>query len=219
MKTISDIRLYKSSKSEKHASFAGKALNLSVRRIAMKLREQGFSLGGFDHLYLNFTTDRPEGTIELIDVADRYHPWYRYCDIGISQDDYGCLENDDYICRVHTKLTSALLSLSIGQEGASDIILTAVSEAQKGSQMLMRFKEKKTATGIATVYLRLSDNGEYRPLLCVTDANGSEKLRADLPPTVDLNTVGEIQLSNKKVTVKPRKNALAKPLEPISFEF
>ena len=84
--------------------------------------------------------------------------------------------------------------------------------------MLMHFKEKKSAKGIATIYLRLLDTRKYLPLLSVTDLEGNEIFNANLPETIDLNIIGEIQLSSKKVTVKPRKNVFAKGLEPISFE-
>lgn len=81
----------------------------------------------------------------------------------------------------------------------------------------MHYKEKKAAKGTATVLLRLLDNGKYFPLLYVADASGNEIFRADLSETLDLNTIGEIQLSGKKVTIKPRKNAFTKDLQPISF--
>ena len=214
MKRISDIRLYKSSEKENHIGFASKSLNIAVRRVAMKLREQNFSLGEFDHLYLNFTTCRPEGTIDLIDKVDSYHPWYRYCDIGVSQGEYEELGTDDCTDYVYTKMETVL----VGLFGSEEVVRKSIAEAKKGAEMLMRFKEKKAAKGIATIYLRLLENGKYLPLLCVTNLNGDEVFHADLPETIDLNIIGEIQLSSKKVTVKPRKNALSKGLEPISFD-
>ena len=56
---IKDIRLYKG---EQHSDssayslclFADKNLTATVFRIAMKLREQGFSMGDYDHLYIVF---------------------------------------------------------------------------------------------------------------------------------------------------------------------
>ena len=211
MKVISDIRLYKSSEKNNHSDISNKSLNLSVRRVVMKLREYGFSLGEYNHLYLNFTTLKAEGTIELIDRADPYHPWYRYCDIGISKAEYKKLENTDL---AFEKIKSALLNLY----NAKESIESAFAEAMNGSDMLMLFKTKESSTGVASVYLRLLDNGNYLPLLCVTDKSGNEVLRTDMPETLDLNTLGEIQLSSKKVTIKPRKNAFSKELQPISFE-
>lgn len=84
MKTISDIRLYKN-----HTAFGNKMLNAAIHRIVMKLREQHFSLEDFDHLYINFTTCDEEGSIRPSDQVDRYHPWYRNCDVGISTGNMG----------------------------------------------------------------------------------------------------------------------------------
>lgn len=54
--TIKDLRLYRGdqiSESEAYSLclFADKKLTATVFRIAMKLREQGFSMGDYDHLY------------------------------------------------------------------------------------------------------------------------------------------------------------------------
>lgn len=214
MKIISDIRLYKSSDVDKYVGLTNKSLNIAVSRVVMKLREQQFSLGEFDHLYVNFTTCIPEDKIELVDKIDSYHPWYRYCNIGVDKHDYEKL-NTDY---VFEKLKLILMSIFSSNENTEKIINTSFLEAQKGEEMLMCFKEKVTEKGTATIYLRLLDSGKYLPLLCVVDSDNNEILSEDLPETIDLNSLGEIQLSGKKVTVKPRKNALASALKPISFE-
>ena len=214
MKIISDIRLYKSSDVDKYVGLTNKSLNIAVRRVVMKLREQKFSLGEFDHLYVNFTVCIPEDKIELVDKIDSCHPWYRYCNIGVNKHDYEKL-NTDY---VFEKLKLILMSIFSLNENTEKTINTAFIEAQKGEEMLMCFKEKKTEKAKATIYLRLLDSGKYLPLLCVVDSDNNEILSEDLPETIDLNSLGEIQLSGKKVTVKPRKNALASALKPISFE-
>ena len=216
MKIISDIRLYKSSDIDNHMSFDNKSLNIVVRRVVMKLREQKFSLGEFDHLYVNFTVCIPEDKIELVDKIDSYHPWYRYCNVGVNQHDYEKLNvNTDY---VFEKLKLVLLNIFSKNENTDEIIKTSFFEAQKGEKMLMLFKEKKSAKATATIFLRLLDSGKYFPLLRVTDLDGQDLLCKDLPETFDLNIIGEIQLSTKKVTIKPRKNAFTMNLKPISFE-
>ena len=40
-----------------------------------------------------------------------------------------------------------------------------------------------------------------------------------MPASHELLQIGEIALSSKKVTVKPRKSVFAKDLAPITFEF
>ena len=74
-KIISDIRLFKSESQNEYGgyitnSFADKKLNAIVKRVVMKLRENEFSLGEFDHLYINFTTcDIPKS----IDLSDTFN--------------------------------------------------------------------------------------------------------------------------------------------------
>ena len=211
MKIISDIRLYKSSDVDKYVGLTNKSLNIAVRRVVMKLREQKFSLGEFDHLYVNFTVCIPEDKIELVDKIDSYHPWYRYCNIGVTQSEYENLT----IQLVYEKISLVLVNLF---NIAEDVIQDAITEAQKGSEMQMFFKEKKSTKATATIFLRLLDSGKYYPLLRVTDLDGQDLLCKDLPETIDLNIIGEIQLSAKKVTIKPRRNAFTTDLEPISFE-
>ena len=57
MAKISDIRIYRSNKENVSGynpeGFAGKKLNVIIRRIVMKLRESEVSLGEFHHLYVN----------------------------------------------------------------------------------------------------------------------------------------------------------------------
>ena len=211
MKIISDIRLYKSTELNNYTGIANKKLNIAARRVVMKLREYNFSLGEFDHLYLNFTTCKPKDSFELLDKVDPYHPWYRYCDIGVTQNEYDNLT----VQLVYEKICIVLVNIFNIAEG---VIQNVITEAQKGAEMRMLFKEKKSAKATATVYLRLLDSGKYLPQLRVTDLDGQDILCKDLPETVDLNSIGEIQLSGKTVTIKPRKNAFTTDLKPISFE-
>ena len=99
MKVILDIRLYKSSSKNKFGSFitesfGSKKLIATIKRIVMKLRENNFSFGEFDHLYINFTTCDIANEIELSDYIDKYHPWYRYCNIKVDVDLYSNLDSD-----------------------------------------------------------------------------------------------------------------------------
>ena len=100
-KPICDIRLYRSNienidGNSLPESFASPKLNIMITRMVMKLREKGFSLGDFDHLYINFTTCLEDGVLLPAKRSiDRYHPWFRYYDIGITQDRYLCLLQED----------------------------------------------------------------------------------------------------------------------------
>ncbi len=227
MKIISDIRLYRST----HPNADGnplpdggvcRTLCLTAQRIVMKLREKGFSLGEFTHLYINFTTCLSAGEIcAAARSVDAYHPWYRYYDVGVSGEEYALLASSMGSEIAVRGIRRVLKECFATDEEQKTLIDEAVSEAvEQGEAMLMRFKEKKSAKASAVIFLRLRDDGWYHPLLCVQDAQGNEILRRDLPPTRDFLPLGEIQLGAKRVTVKPRRNAPAQELkiESVSFE-
>lgn len=227
MKIISDIRLFKSEvenidgNSMPATCFACKKLNVILHRVVMKLRELGFSLGDFDHLYINFTICLPDGVSSPAKRSvDSYHPWFRYYDIGVSSGLYADLGSEEKIPFILSSAENILLTYFAPDEKTEEIIKNAFTEAlSKGGEMLMRFKEKKTEKATAVVYLRYFDDGCYHPLLCVYDLAGNEILHKALPSMPDLNPIGEIYLSGKRVSVKPRKNSFSKKLKPITFEF
>ena len=92
MKVISDIRIYRSmieniDGNSLPSGFDNKLLHITLHRIAMKLREKGFSLGDFDHLYINMTTCPVDDKISMAKrTIDRYHPFYRFYDAEVSQE-------------------------------------------------------------------------------------------------------------------------------------
>lgn len=223
LKPISDIRLYRSNipnidGNSLPSEFAPKQLNIIVTRIVMKLKEKGFSLVDYDHLYINFTTCLPNGEIAPSKRSiDAYHKWYRYYDVGVSVECYRNLESKSSVEFVIEQIKNVLNAYFCTETNCS--VKTCIEEAlNKGEDMLMLYKSKQTSKRKADIYLQLLDNGMYCPNLIVYDQNGVELLHQKLPCTLDLMSLGEIQLSNKKVVVKPRKNSLASQLEPLEFE-
>lgn len=225
MKIIKDIRLYKSELENIDGNslpqdFAPKTLNNTIHRVVMKLREQEFMLGDFDHLYLNFTPCVEKGTFQAANrTVDKYYPWYRYYDVGVDEETLGKLSTPEYNCTVLKLTKQTLLNCFAKNAVDEQKITTAFDEAiSKGESMLVKYKTKQGSKNTAIIYLRYLESTEYSPLLCVYDTNETEILRKDLPLTADLSSIGEIQLSGKRVTVKPRKNAFSKDLTPVSFD-
>ena len=224
-KIISDIRLYRSESRNEYGiyattPFADKKLNAIVQRVVMKLREGEFSLGEFDHLYINFTTcDIGEKTI-LSDYVDKYHPWYRYCLVHIEKDTYDkldSLENHDYIVQW---IRNILVTYFSSQDFDETCILSCVQQAVDQSEnMLMKFKEKISTNRKAVIFLRYLDSCKFHPLLRVFDAEDNLLFEKDLPEAVMLDYLGDIQVSPKRVTIKPRKNAFTAQVAPLVFEY
>lgn len=216
---IADIRLFRSEgrNSSGHfdmVSFGDKKLNAVVKRIVMKLREHGFSMGDFDHLYINFTL------CELSREVDRYHPWFRHCHVRVTREIYerlGTAESHEHIVRMIGDVLTAFFARGDFDEARiSDCIREAVTG---GEEMLVPFKEKTTAKRRVVIYLRFLDSCRYAPLLRVYDGEGALLLQRDLPQSVTLDHLGELQVGLKKVTVKPRKNAFTAGKKPIVFEY
>lgn len=217
-KLIADIRLYKSDAEHDCISFADKKLNAAVHRVVMVLREQGFSLGDFDHLYLNFTVNPTAGSIALSEEVDRYHPWYRYCTVSVEQAFFDRLPEDHAL--VLQWIGAVLASHFASEDFDGPRILDCVRQAaEQGEGMLMQYKEKVSATRRAVIFLRYLDSARYAPLLRVYDLEDRLLFEHDLPQAVTLDHLGELQVRAKRVAVKPRKNAFTGGKKPLVFEY
>jgi hypothetical protein len=71
----------------------------------------------------------------------------------------------------------------------------------------MKYKEKISTNRKAVVFLRYLDTCRFYPLLRVYDREEHLLFEADLPETLMLDYLGEIQVSAKQVAIKPRKNS------------
>ena len=67
--------------------------------------------------------------------------------------------------------------------------------------------------------MRYLDNGNFYPLLRVFDLEENLIFEKDMPEAIELLAYGDIQLSTKKIVIKPRKNFYTKDYEPMSFLF
>ena len=224
-KSIADIRIYSSSIRNIDGNSMPQDINnrkaiLAARRVAMKLRENDFSLGDFDHLYINFTTCPTEDGMSLAGRSiDRYHSWYRYYDYQIDESVLGTINTEDFAEKVLDYIQKILLAFFFFFVEDAKLITESVKAAREGEQMKMKYKEKRSAKATAVVFLRLYNDGRYHPLLWVNDSEGKSLLKRELKPCSDLGSFGSIQLSSRKITIKPRQSELYSRRKPITFEF
>lgn len=228
MKPIADIRIFTS----ETENISGNALPSSLtfqsrkcfavlQRIVMKLRECGFSLGEFDHLYVNFTPCAVGNGMALSKRGvDSYHPWYRYYDVHVDEELFRQLHVEANFGIVIEKVKALLISFFSSEAFSQNEIEKCFDEALiQGENMLMKFKEKTTAKRKAVLYLRCLDHMRYLPLLRVMDSQNRILLEADLPEMIELNALGNIRVTLNRITIEPRKNAFFKDFIPIQFDY
>ncbi|MBP3542065.1 MAG: hypothetical protein J6K72_09680 [Clostridia bacterium] len=224
-KIIKDIRLYKSELQNESGNdtiipFADKKLNAITQRIVMKLRENNFSLGEFDHLYINFTTCDMSEKMSLSEKVDRYHPWYRYCDVHVEKHRYDELGSVESYGEIIHSISAVLIAYFATEDFDKSKILSCIHQAvEEGENMLMKFKEKVSTKRKAVIFLRYLDTCRFYPLLRVYDTEENLLFEKDLPETLVLDYIGEIQISTKKITIKPRKNAFTTGQKALVFEY
>ena len=224
MKIISDIRLYKSSSKNEFGSFitesfGSKKLIATIKRIVMKLRENNFSFGEFDHLYINFTTCDIANEIELSDYIDNYHPWYRYCNIKVDVDLYSNLDSDtnsSLIINWVEKVLCLFESDDFNVNRINDCITEALEQKEN---MLMKYKEKEANNKKAIIYLRFLDTCKYFPLLRLFDNKGTIILEKDLPESITLDYIGEILVKKENIVIKPKRNTFTTNLDNIVINY
>lgn len=224
-KTIKDIRLYKGGMRNEAGdavttSFADKKLNAIVTRVVMKLRENEFSLGAFDHLYIHFIPTDGIEKMRLVDNADRYHSWFQNCLVPIEMELYNDLCSAESYGDIIHWISTVLITYFETAEFSKERILSCVQQAvEQGENMRMQFKEKATAKRRVVVFLRFLDTCRFSPLLHVYDGEGNLLFEQDLPEAVTLDYLGDLQISAKRVTIKPRKNAFTKQMNPLVFDY
>ena len=211
MKVISDIRIYKSKVENIEGNSlpsefkSTKILNARIKRIVMALRENNFSLGDFDHLYINFTTCNVENEISRAKrKIDKYHPWFRYYDVHISEEMYKNTDEDFVISIIQKILTENFSSNSFPKEKINQIINNTL---KMQSSYEMKYKEKLSANRKAILFLRYNDNCLFIPAVKIYDSNNKLILEKELPKTNNLNSFGSLILSNSKLTIKPKRNS------------
>lgn len=225
MAVIKDIRLYRScfeniDGNSHPSSFNNTELNAIIHRIVMKLRENNFSFDNFDHLYINFTICNVDEKMSLSKrKIDKYHQWYRYYDVEINQELFDKLESKQCIEEILKIIEELLCKFFSYQDFDDKKIKSCLFESiQNGEKMLMKFKEKEASNLKAIIYLRYLDSCYYFPLLRVYDSNDKIILEKDLPKTTNFDDYGTIQLSSKKVVIKPRKNSYSDISKEMIFE-
>lgn len=222
MKKIADIRLFASDTPNVDGanSLANALQNKSsavfARRVVMKLREQGFSLGGFDHLYINFTTCAVEGGIAPARLS--FQTWYRFYDVHVDKDTQKNISCEEDAAIAAQLIQSVLLKYFAATEKDEAIIVKSINAAKEGDKMAVLYMEKKYSKCTISVYISLNNKGEFCPILQIMKKDGTLIQRKRMKPCVEMGTYGDIRFDGERVLIKPRKNAYYAKRKPIVIE-
>lgn len=210
MKIIKEIRIF-SSKIENidgnslPSAYGTKALNAKIMRIVMRLRENNFSLGDYDHLYINFTTCNVMNNIALAKrKIDTYHPWYRFYDVHVSENMLNSFDEEFIIESIKQILKNNFSSKEFSKE-KMDLLIADTLE--KKDLFEMKYKEKENSKRKAIIYLKYSDNCLFIPIIRVFDLENKLVFEKELSETNSLDDFGTLIVTNSKVVIKPKKNS------------
>lgn len=210
MKVIKEIRIF-SSKIENidgnslPSAYGTKALNAKIMRIVMRLRENNFSLGDYDHLYINFTTCNVMNNIALAKrKIDTYHPWYRFYDVHVSENMLNSFDEEFIIESIKQILKNNFSSKEFSKEKMELLIADTL---EKKDLFEMKYKEKENSKRKAIIYLKYSDNCLFIPIIRVFDLENKLVFEKELSETNSLDDFGTLIVTNSKVVIKPKKNS------------
>ena len=232
MNLIKDIRLFESNEPNESGfslpSYMGKLYAFDstdclevIHRLMFLLRHKGFSLGEFDHLYLNFTTQLPHGEIIASNRIDRYHPWYRFADMGCDVQQFNGWESSQKCDFVIAAIRRAIGLFVVGEsaqmaDDCFDLVL------RYGAELAIPYKEKKGDPYTVRILVKITDDLDFIPIVRVLD--GETLIREVVLPPYSRNPFilqfGTISVGKKSVRITPRKSYDAEyyELKPIKIE-
>ncbi|MCI6837596.1 MAG: hypothetical protein MR861_07095 [Clostridiales bacterium] len=222
MKKIADIRLFASDtptvdgRNHWPNALQNKASAIFARRVVMKLREQGFSLGGFDHLYINFTTCAVEGNIAPAKLS--FQTWYRFYDVHVDKEMQKNVSSEEDAAIAAQLIQSVLLKYFAATEKDEAIIVKSINAAKEGDKMTVLYMEKKYSKCTISVYISLNNKGEFCPILQIMKKDGTLVQRKRMKPCIEMGAYGDIRFDGERVLIKPRKNAYYAKRNPIVIE-
>ena len=166
------------------------------------MRENNFSFGDFDHLYVNFTTCNVDNNISLAKrKIDKYHPWYRYYDVHVSENFYAKPDEALIISTIQKIIIENFSSNDFPKEKINKLINDTF---KMKSSYEMRYKEKLSSNRRAVIFLRYNDDCMFVPIVRIYDSENKMILEKELPERNNLDSFGSLVLTKNKLTIKPK---------------
>ena len=218
MNLIKDIRLFESDEPNepgygfpcyigKLYAFDSTECQPVIDRLLFLLRHKGFSLGAFDHLYLNFTTQLPHGELLASNRIDRYDKWFRFADMGCNVQQFNdwipSQKNDFVIAAIRRAIRLFVHAESV------KIVDDCFEEVLRyGAELAIPYKEKQGDPYTVRILVKITDDLDFIPIVRVLD--GDTLIREVVFPPYSRDPFilqfGTISIGKKSVRIAPRKS-------------
>jgi hypothetical protein len=211
-KLILDIRFFSNLEETSEGSFQHtfempKQAHSLGARIARKLRELGFMLNGYDHVYVNFTTEYPELKVGYSEKTSS-EKWFKYFDVGFDKDKLGNfteVELLDFIEEYTFKVLSFLCDEH--QESILEQVKNEISEKKTEVEIIHKQKETKSYEVKITYQIKPNGSDQSRANIYYLDKKLDSKFQAhiDLEFYEDILFLAtSVSVKNGYINLKPR---------------
>lgn len=231
MKLIRDIRLYESDVSNVDGaplpSNIGRLYHYDLtdcsdvlQRLLFLLRHREFCYDGFDHLYLNFTPLVPHGEVRDTNrhtIAE--FSWFHYVDVGCDANRFHAWTTDEQTAFILDAVKNASLLKAPAEQ--RELFADSFDEVlKKGDSLLLPYRRKGNGEHTVEIFVRITDELDFLPLVRVTDGSGAVVAEQELPSCGReefITQIGSIVIGKRSVRISPRKNYDAEyyGLEPV----
>lgn len=143
-----------------------------IQRLLFSLRHEGFTLGSFDHLYMNYTPSLPHGEVRLNQRGrDPYFPWYRFTDAGCDIDIFRVMSMEEQRRFLSETIRKAVC---LHADEANIAIFDRCYERvmELGADLEIPYKEKTGEHLHLTISTTISDEVDFLPIVRIFDLDG-----------------------------------------------
>ena len=196
----------------------------AIDRLLFALRHRGFELKGFDHLYLNFSTVLPHGSMQMANRAVfREDNWLRWVDVGCDLLAFNSWEFPEKRAFVLSKIADALMFTA--KEDQCAMASECIREVLTlGDQLWIPYKHKENEKYCVDVLVRITDDLDFIPLVRISTKEGREVHSQELPPYVRdalICQFSSFSIGKFSLRISPRKNYISEfhDLEPIKINW
>ena len=192
------------------------------QKMALLLREKGFTLMDFDRLTIVLSEAVPEGAIVFSErITDK---WMRYVDYGIKRDALNALtakEQEDALLEIAQRILRELFVDTAEKAAMLEEAVEAIKAHAEEIDIVYQSKQDKVVRveSVVTIY----SNGHCRLAAKIMNLEGKLLTEQELCQCDYLQQAlqysGTILIRKNRVVIKPINNVTTKELQPIEIPF